>query len=115
MDPIGFGLENFDSFGRWRDKVDGKPVDAAGITATGDAFNGPIEMKAALLRRKDDMTRQLVRKLMGYGLGRSLSDWDDCTIAELQQTLASNDYKAVPLVEALVLSTPFRNRQVTDK
>src|SRR5205807_10225344 len=31
MDPIGFGLENFDWMGRWRDKeTNGKQVDAAG-------------------------------------------------------------------------------------
>ena len=28
IDPIGFGLENFDAIGRWRDK-DGQPIDAA--------------------------------------------------------------------------------------
>jgi hypothetical protein len=31
MDPIGFGLENFDAVGRWRDKDDsGAPIDATG-------------------------------------------------------------------------------------
>ena len=31
LDPIGFGLENFDAIGRWRDKDDsGGPIDAAG-------------------------------------------------------------------------------------
>jgi hypothetical protein len=113
IDPIGFGLENFDAFGRWRDKVDGKPVDAKGEMPSGETFDGPAELRAILMDHKTDITRQLVRKVMGYGLGRSLTDWDDCTIAELQQTLATNDYKAVPLIEALVLSTPFRNRQVT--
>jgi hypothetical protein len=29
LDPIGFGLENFDAIGRWRDRDNGKPVDPA--------------------------------------------------------------------------------------
>ena len=35
MDPLGFGLENYDAIGRWRD-MDGKfPVDASGTLPDG--------------------------------------------------------------------------------
>ena len=38
MDPLGFGLENYDAVGRWRTK-DGKfPVDAAGTLPGGHSF-----------------------------------------------------------------------------
>ena len=28
MDPLGFGLENFDAVGAWRFRDDGEPIDA---------------------------------------------------------------------------------------
>jgi len=39
MDPIGFGLENFDWMGRWRDKeANGQPVDASGTMPSARSF-----------------------------------------------------------------------------
>jgi hypothetical protein len=50
IDPIGFGLENFDPIGRWR-KVDGnKPIDATGVLPDGRTFNGPSELKQRLVK-----------------------------------------------------------------
>ena len=40
MDPIGFGLENFDAAGGWRTH-DGKfPVDSTGTLPSGQSFTG---------------------------------------------------------------------------
>ena len=40
LDPIGFGLENFDAIGRWRDRDDsGGPIDAAGELPGGKRFS----------------------------------------------------------------------------
>ena len=59
MDPIGFGLENFDWMGRWRDKErDGKAVDATGELPSGEKFNGVSELRKVLLDHKDDFVRQ---------------------------------------------------------
>jgi len=112
IDPIGFGLQNFDAFGRWRDKDNDQPIDAKGVMPSGESFDGPIEMKSVLAEtRRDELVRNLTRKLLGYALGRSLEDRDDCTIAQLVGTLEESDYKARTLIEGIVLSTPFRNRQ----
>ena len=52
MDQLGFGLENFDAIGRWRDK-DGKlAIDASGELPGGEKFNGPLELAGVLKRRK---------------------------------------------------------------
>ena len=41
MDPLGFGLENFDAIGAWRTE-DGKfPIDASGTLPDGRTFDGP--------------------------------------------------------------------------
>jgi hypothetical protein len=52
MDPIGFGLESFDGYGRWRDNDNGLPVDASGVMPSGEKFNGAVELREVLVKRK---------------------------------------------------------------
>ncbi|TWT34734.1 DUF1592 domain-containing protein [Blastopirellula retiformator] len=114
IDPIGFGLDNYDLFGQWRETTEnGKPVDASGLMPSGEKFAGPSELKKILLDRKQEFTRQLSRKVLGYALGRSLEDPDSCTIESLVTSLEENDYRMQTLIEQIVLSTPFRYRQQT--
>lgn len=112
MDPIGLGLENFDWMGRWRDKDDdGSPVDASGALPGGEKFNGPVELRRVLLNRKEEFTRQVTSKLLGYALGRTLQDGDQCTVQKLMDTMAKNGFQTRGLVRDIVMSTPFRNTQ----
>lgn len=112
MDPIGLGLENFDWMGRWRDaEPDGSPVDASGSLPSGETFDGPAELRAVLLKRKDEFLRQLVGKVLGYAIGRAQQDCDQCTIEGIVATLAEHEYGARTLVREIVLSAPFRKLQ----
>jgi hypothetical protein len=112
MDPIGFSLENFDWMGRWRDKeVNGKPVDAAGTLPSGEKFSGPVELRQVLLSRKDEFIRHLTSKVLGYALGRSLQDSDQCTVQRIAAMLEKDNYRARTLIREIVLSVPFRNTQ----
>jgi len=112
MDPIGFGLENFDWMGRWWDKeADGRPVDATGELPSGAKFDGPVALRETLLARKDEFVRQLAGKLMGYALGRSLQDGDSCTVQRVVDAVAKDGYRARTLIRDIVLSLPFRNTQ----
>jgi len=112
MDPIGFGLENFDWMGRWRDQEkDGAPLDATGELPSGARFDGPVELRAALLQQKDEFVRQLTGKALGYALGRSLQDGDSCTVQRIVDALARDNYAARTLIREVVLSLPFRNTQ----
>ena len=112
MDPIGFGLENFDWMGRWRDKeTNGKPIDAAGTLPSGEKFSGPVELRQVLLNRKDDFIRHLTSKVLGYALGRSLQDGDQCTVQRIAAMLEKDGYRARMLIREVVLSVPFRNTQ----
>lgn len=111
IDPIGFSLEHFDRIGRWRDVDEkGKPIDASGVTASGQAFKDLNAFKALLLTRKRDFARQMTSKLLGYSLGRSLVDRDDGTIEQIVDKLEAGDFRAQTLLREIVLSTPFRNR-----
>jgi hypothetical protein len=112
MDPIGLGLENFDWMGRWRDKeADGKPIDATGALPSGEKFNGPVELRQALLEHKDDFIRNVSGRVLGYALGRSLQDGDSCTVQRLVQAVGKDGYRARTLIREIVLSVPFRNTQ----
>ena len=111
MDPIGFALENFDYLGRWRDTEDGKPIDASGAMPSGETFDGPAELRQVLLDKKDRFLRHITTKMLGYALGRSLLDEDQCTIRRLVDELEQSEHKARALVHAIVLSKPFRYSQ----
>jgi hypothetical protein len=110
MDPLGFGLENFDPVGRWRDKSGGEAVDASGEMPNGDKFTGPRELKDVLLKRKDEFLRNFSRKMLGYALGRGLNQYDQCVIADATAALSKSDYHPSALIEQIVLSRAFQYR-----
>jgi hypothetical protein len=83
-------------------------VDNSGELADGTRFRGPDQLKAALLERKDLFVRNLTRKMLGYALGRGLTLQDSCAVDAIVAQVKDNDYKAQTLVEAIVLSAPFR-------
>lgn len=108
IDPLGFALENYDSIGRWRDSDGGKPVDSSGVMPDGKAFQGPDELRAILLDKKDLFVRNLTNKLLGYALGRGLGLKDSCTVDAIVSEVKENGYSAEKLIEAIVLSAAFR-------
>src|SRR5688572_27657302 len=48
MDPLGFGLENYDAIGKWRTQDGAFPVDSSGVLPSGKSFTTPAEMRAVL-------------------------------------------------------------------
>ena len=111
MDPIGFGLENYDSIGHWRDEIGGGPVDAAGVLATGEKFTGAAELKALLKQRRDDFAHNLTEKMLAYALGRGLEPADVPTVRALSKKLAASDFKAQTLMLEIAKSFPFQYRK----
>ena len=110
MDPLGFGLENYDPIGRWRATQAEQPIDASGVLPTGETFNGPSELKAILLNQKDAFANNFTRKMLGYALGRGLNRFDNCVVDDSMEALRANDYKPSALISQIVLSYPFRHR-----
>lgn len=110
IDPIGFGLENYDLLGRWRTEEAGKPIDAQGQLPDGAKFNGPDELKQVLLQRKDDFIRHLTTKMLGYALGRGLTIEDKCTVDEIVKKVQAGEYRSQVLIAEIVSSVPFRYR-----
>jgi hypothetical protein len=109
MDPIGFGLENFDAVGRWRDTDAGQPVDAAGVLVSGEAFKGPAELKKVLTTAKrDQFVRHLTEKMLAYALGRGVEFYDEPTLRQVVDATAKADYRSATLIAEIVKSYPFR-------
>lgn len=111
MDPLGFGLENFDVVGRWRTKIDGLPVDAKGTLPDGTSFEGPESLKKLLLERKQAFIRNLTSKMLGYALGRGLTNEDRCVVELIVKKLEQDDYKAQTLILEIVNSVSFRYKR----
>jgi len=113
MDPLGFGLENFDAIGAWRTE-DGKfPVDATGTLPDGRSFTGPAELKGILTAERESFAKAVTSKLLTYALGRGLEPYDQRTVRTIARRLPEHDYRFSSLVLEIVNSTPFRMRKGT--
>ena len=113
MDPLGFGLENFDAVGAWR-TADGKfPIDASGRLPDGSEFTGPVELRAVLLSQPNAFAEALTSKLLTYALGRGLERYDRRTVKEIAARLPARDYRFSALVLEIVNSLPFQQQRGT--
>jgi hypothetical protein len=112
MDPLGFGLENFNAIGEWRTE-DGKfPVDASGVLPDGRTFRTPGELKALLKQDRAVFARALTEKLLTYALGRGLERYDRPTVAAITARLPVAEYRFSALVSGIVNSLPFQMRSL---
>jgi hypothetical protein len=113
-DPLGFGLENYDAIGRWREAQDGLKIDASGTLPTGESFSGVLEMKKILLDRKQAFARSLSESMLIYALGRGLQRDDECVIKDALAALEKDNWRMSTLVTTIVRSFPFTHRRNAD-
>jgi mono/diheme cytochrome c family protein len=111
MDPLGFGLENFDAVGAWR-TMDGKfPIDATGTLPDGRKFNGPEELRSILRADHQAFEHCLTAKLLTYALGRGLERYDKRTVSGIVSRLTAHEYRFSGLILEIVNSLPFQSRR----
>jgi hypothetical protein len=116
LDPIGFGLENFDAIGRWRDQDDaGGAIDAAGELPGGKRFTSPKELKTMIAARTGDLARNLTEKLLAYALCRQLEGYDEIVVDHLMETIAKDGYRIQTLITEIVTSYPFTHRRIQEQ
>jgi hypothetical protein len=115
MDPLGFGLENFDGIGAWRTTEAGQPIDASGTLPGGLSFEGASGLRDLFIARRDQFSRCLAEKLLTYALGRGLGPGDRCHVDDVSRALVRDGGRFSDLVVAIVESTPFRGRQESRK
>ncbi len=115
LDPIGFGLENFDAIGCWRDHDDsGGPIDATGELPGPHRFGTPRELKQIIAARTDDFCRNLTGKLLAYALCRQVEGYDEVVVEQLSNSTAKDGYRMQTMVVGVVTSYPFTHRRVSN-
>ena len=115
LDPIGFGLENFDAIGRWRDTNHaGAAIDSAGQLPTGAAFSNPAELKRILADREADLARNFTEKLMTHALGRHLEGYDEIVIDRIVDRIAEDEYRVKTIITEVITSYLFTHRSVVE-
>ncbi|MEO8126905.1 MAG: DUF1592 domain-containing protein [Bryobacteraceae bacterium] len=114
MDPLGFGLENFNAIGAWR-KEDGKlPLDVSGSLPDGRSFQTPAQLKALLKDDREAYVHGLTEKLLMYAIGRGLERFDRPAVNAIATNLAAKDYQFSQLVMGIVNSLPFQMRHARE-
>lgn len=116
IDPAGFGLENYDTAGRYRttEKED-VPIDASGsleLAETDEQLNFETSVEYIQEITEAQAFRDaLVSKYFAYTLGRS---GDPCEVKAFAEKLQQHDYRVSVLPELLVQLPSFVHRRPTD-
>lgn len=115
LDPIGFGLENFDAIGRWREHDDGGgAIDPSGQLPDGETFTNPKELKQLIAKSEASLARNLTERLMAYALCRQLEGYDEIVVDQLMEKIAEDDYRMQTLVTEIATSYLFTHRTIKD-
>ncbi|HEX3147622.1 MAG TPA: DUF1592 domain-containing protein [Gemmataceae bacterium] len=111
LDPLGFGLENFDAIGGLR-KTDGTfKIDPSGELPDGSKFSGPAELRKVLVAKGDLFRRNLAEKVLTYALGRGLEYYDRCAVDDTVAALKKGDDRFSAMMMAVVQSDAFQKRR----
>jgi len=139
MDPFGLAMENFDVFGRWRDKYskfvvtkttievtsEGKTkktektarkfepttkVDASTVHRDGRPVAGMEGLKKLMLEDQDKIARNVLTKLSEYAMGRKMNYADSEMIHRLLAASKKNDYKLRDLMVSIIADESFTKR-----
>jgi cytochrome c553 len=114
MDPLGFGLENYDAIGRWRDRDGTFPVDATGTLPDGQRFTSPGQMRALLVSQLPQFSRTLTERMLTYALRRGLKPYDRRAVEGISRAVAADGFRMRTMVHQIVRSLPFQARRGED-
>ncbi|HVZ75004.1 MAG TPA: DUF1592 domain-containing protein [Polyangia bacterium] len=106
MDPIGFGMETFDTAGQYRTQDNGHPIDATGMLGT-SSFNGLAQLSSAI-RAQPVAGPCLASKVYTFALGRAPTEHDAPALDALATSFSKNGNKVDALLTDLVSSDAFR-------
>ncbi len=119
IDPIGFGLENFNAAGKWRttNQAGGKgrkgktwTIDASGALYKGPAFDNYQELRDLLVKREEDFSRGFTEQMIEYALGRPFSFTDEGLANEILVASKNKQFAISEFIHALVQSKQFQSK-----
>lgn len=112
MDPIGFGLENFDADGSFREKALGKPIDASGTLASGREFNGADELREIITtQHRSNFHRAVASKMLTYAIGRGVDWYDKPALDQIVRDTEAAGGGTRDIIRAIIRSVPFQKRR----
>ncbi len=110
IDPWGIAFENYDALGRWRDQVNGQPVDASSRLFNNEMLDGIDGLKRYLLEnRQDQLVRAMVYKLTTYALGRPLTFSDRAGIDQITRDVRRQGDGLATMIRTIVTSELFQS------
>lgn len=117
FEPLGLALENFNHIGQWRSTDGGGAIDTAGTFVDGTRFNGPAELRAALVKYRDAYYSNAARTLLGYALGRKARSWNVYdyempSVRAIVREASANEYRWSSIILGIVKSTPFQMKTI---
>jgi hypothetical protein len=109
INPMGYGLENYDAVGAYRTTDNGLPVDASGSingTDVDGPFTGGVELSQKLAQSKTVATCATTN-WYAYAQGRDLGTADACRLAKLNLALSDAGGDVREMLVAIVTSPEF--------
>ncbi len=114
IDPLGFGLEAYDSMGAFRTtEENGLPIDDAGEVVLSDVdgeFEGGPEL-AGILAQSEFVQDCVSRQWFRYALGRVETEADTCAVDGITEAFTESGRDVRILLREIALSTAFRFRK----
>jgi hypothetical protein len=113
MDPIGLTLEQYDGAGQFRTTENGKPIDVTGEITQSDVM-GPFSGAQGLAQKlaaSTEVKQCISKSWFRYAYGRGETDFDACTLAQVDQTFQKGGYKIKDLIHALTQTDAFLYRK----
>jgi len=113
FDSLGLVFEAYGPVGERRDlDLGGRPVDTRADFPNGSKGTGLAGLvEYVRSEREDDFLDNLTRKLLAYGLGRTLILSDEPLVEEMRKKLNRDQYRFSSLVESIVTSEQFLNKR----
>jgi hypothetical protein len=111
IDPWGIAFENYDALGKWRDQVQGKPVDASSELFNHQTLDGMEGLKRFLLQgRQDQFVAALVHKMTTFAIGRPLTFADRADLDAIAAEVRHGGDGLATMVTSIVSSELFRSK-----
>ncbi len=112
VDPIGFGLENFDIAGRYREHDDGLPeciIEGTGEIVGVGEFNGPGEL-SQLLVDNDYVDACAVKQFVTFAFGRETTNYEAAVLQEMTEAFRAGDHDFKAFIVDFIASDRFARR-----
>lgn len=109
MNPIGFGFENFDAYGRWRATDKDKPVDPSGDIRGSDVPQPFSDLRGLVdrLRQSEQAADCLAESWFRFAYGRVPGQADACSLSTLRGRFKQSSYQIADLFAAAVETDAF--------